>query len=195
MIPPRPEFDAATHTYRVNGVVKKSVTQILAASGLFDMEFFKESGRDRGRRVHKGCALIDAKQLDWSTVEEEDIPRLQAYERFVLDTGFKASGFEQPLYSKLLDVCCTPDVWGELNGYGSVIERKTGAARELYERLQTVVQYQALRENFPELKLSKRFALYLSDDGYKLSAPMLNHTKDMHDFLAVKRYVELKEAA
>jgi hypothetical protein len=66
-----PEFDEATHTYRLDGRVIPSVTQILSDMGEIS-EFSKQSprARDLGLAVHAGCALLPDR-LDWSTVQAE----------------------------------------------------------------------------------------------------------------------------
>jgi hypothetical protein len=84
------EFDHATHTYRVDGRVVPSVTQIIAAAGLVKgSEWFTEESRWRGSNVHLACQYLDEGCLDRSALAPEYVPYVEAYERFKAETGFE----------------------------------------------------------------------------------------------------------
>ena len=80
------QFDAATHTYRINGRTVPSVTQIIGE--LFPDQYGPMSDSDReyvmqrGTAVHHGCKLFDDGQLDWDSVVPEIRQRIEAWARF-----------------------------------------------------------------------------------------------------------------
>src|SRR5437764_459731 len=77
-------FDPASHLYRVGGRAVPSVTQILAARGLYKgCEHCTEESRERGKAVHSAIHFLDEGDLDKATVDPRIEPYLRAYEKFM----------------------------------------------------------------------------------------------------------------
>lgn len=64
------DFDEQTHTYRLDGVVIPSVTQVLASMSDFSWVNPAVLARkaDIGRKVHKVCEWWDKDELDEETL-------------------------------------------------------------------------------------------------------------------------------
>lgn len=77
---PEFDFDAATHTYWLDGRRLPSVTQMIQA--LLPMPPVDDYYLQRGSATHHGCHLFDQGRLDWSTVDPEIEPRIRAWEKF-----------------------------------------------------------------------------------------------------------------
>ena len=73
-------FDEATHSYRLNGSLVPSVTQVIGSvlPGWQAGDWYLQ----RGRALHHGCRLMDGHCLDWNTVDEAIKPRLLAWGKF-----------------------------------------------------------------------------------------------------------------
>lgn len=89
-------FDPGTHTYRMNGVVIPSVTQIIAPvlnlSGT-DSETL-ERARLFGIAAHKATELWDQGTLDMETLDPALIPYLEAWKRFRHEHEFEPEMIE-----------------------------------------------------------------------------------------------------
>jgi hypothetical protein len=57
-------YDDATHTYKLDGVVVPSVTQVLTAAGVIDNRWFTEEATHRGQLVHVATMLMDQGELN-----------------------------------------------------------------------------------------------------------------------------------
>lgn len=86
------EFQEADHTYRLNGRVLPSVTQIIRAvlPGWEASEWYLQ----RGRALHVGCELLARNRLHWPSVHPEIEPRLRALEKFLKESGAVVLGTE-----------------------------------------------------------------------------------------------------
>jgi hypothetical protein len=101
-------FDAASHTYRLNGAVVPSVTQVLRASGYVD--FYRDlaqkiaegelspgdgtyaliqrgqklvAARDRGQRVHNALHFLIEDDLDNDSIDEETRGYLESGRKYL----------------------------------------------------------------------------------------------------------------
>lgn len=101
------EFDEATHTYRLNGSVLPSVTQIINA--ILPVYQASDWHLQRGTATHHACFLLDCGVLDWSSVDPEIEPRVKAWEKFRRDFGGKIMANEQRLASKKMRFAGTLD--------------------------------------------------------------------------------------
>lgn len=91
------QFDADTHTYRVDGSVLPSVTQIISSvlPGFQAGDWYL----NRGRALHLACAHDDRGILIEESVHEEIAQRLKAWRKFKADTGALITMIEKPLWS------------------------------------------------------------------------------------------------
>jgi len=126
-------LDPVTHTYRVDGEIKRSWSQVSREMGL-SVEFPEaafahvENARARGTQVHAYAAdyilrglpppydLVDSTDGQ-PYVHPETVPYLKAFEDFVLASGVSPTAIERPLYSPELDICCTPDFTTKIGVY------------------------------------------------------------------------------
>jgi hypothetical protein len=123
------DFDPTSHTYRVNGMVVPSVTQLLDGAGLTpDYKFISREvlahARARGLHVDACCDLLDEGDLDWSSVHPEAVPYVESWARFCADYGYEPAAGQVPLYHPQYGYAGTADSIGTLNGSWVVVERK-----------------------------------------------------------------------
>ena len=93
------EFKPESHLYLFDGRPIPSVTQCLASVGLLpDFRMVKRSVLERKRQIgialHSCLHYLQQGDLDLTSVDPEVKPRLEAYQLFVQDTGFKPIGCE-----------------------------------------------------------------------------------------------------
>lgn len=121
-------FDEKTHTYTTDkGVVLQSVTQVLSLAGLVDSTWFTEEGRIRGVAVHKACELLARRTLDRSSVCDAIKGYLDAFERFMAESGFKVTKSEKMVVNAKKGYAGRYDFLGILNGRKAVLDIKSGS--------------------------------------------------------------------
>lgn len=157
-------FNSDTHTYSVHGVKYPSVTQVIAAAGLYgDTSHFTDYSRDRGSYVHRAIELHLSDELDTDSLDPVIQPYLAAWLRFVSEAGYVSECCEKVMASEIYHFAGTVDHIGHLNGHHCLLDVKTGAPASAHG-IQTAA-YAILLKN-PGVK---RFSLYLTDEGkYKL---------------------------
>ncbi|NPV03857.1 MAG: hypothetical protein HPY67_03900 [Syntrophaceae bacterium] len=158
-------FDAERHAYLLDGRVVPSVTQILAAEGIIDGQWYTEEGRRRGDHVHLALRYHDEGRLDEESVTDEVRPYLEAWQRFISETGFICLQIEQPFADRNLGFAGTPDRVGWMDGDKtlSIIDIKTGAP-EPWHALQTAAYAVGLGK-----RTVMRWSVYLKPNGaYRL---------------------------
>jgi hypothetical protein len=183
-------LDEATHTYTVDGVEVPGVTRILDEvlqeyRGV-DPDVLRRA-QERGTAAHKAAELYDLGTLDFTSLHPEVEPRLEAYIKFLADTGFEPDTIEKPVYSARYGYCGTPDRTGKAKGHKRrwLIDLKTPAVLQRSVGPQTAAYECAARESgvIGAKEVIERYALQLRDDGtYKLIA--LRDPGDMNVFLA-----------
>jgi len=133
-------FDEASHTYttEIEGaeMVVPSVSTII--SNILDLDY---SGidpfyADRGTAVHKAIELLIADNLDEGSLDEEIIPFLNAYKKFVKETQFQPIHSEIRVFDKDLWVAGTLDLIGSIGENKVLIDIKTGQ-KQKWHQLQT----------------------------------------------------------
>lgn len=160
------EFDAATHVYRVNGVVVPSVTQILAVLSDGAKQFYTKESRDRGRAVHAAIDLLHDGDLDESSIDARVLPYLEAYRCFLLDSGYLSVGRECVAHSDIHGYCGTLDALGSfVSGY-ALLDIKTGSIPATVGA-QTAAYWTAWNES-RGVPMIDRYCLNLTKTGYKL---------------------------
>ena len=120
------QFDDATHTYTVDGVVVPSVTQVLTAAGMVDSRWFNQDARDRGRTVTVAIELHSKGEL--VTVPGGYEGYVEAWVKFLADTGFVPRHVEKPVFNDIYGYAGTPDVEGHVPGAKRrlIVDVKTG---------------------------------------------------------------------
>lgn len=87
------EFDEPTHTYRWNGKVVPSVTQVLENVKIIDYDFIphdtREMALERGRLVHQATHFDDEGDLDEATLDPMLAGYVAAARNWQRDSGFQ----------------------------------------------------------------------------------------------------------
>lgn len=181
-------FDAATHTYRVGGVIYPSVTEVLgpaeAFAGVFDRvpADAMELARDRGSYVHEAMALLARGCLDWSSIDERWAPYIRSGERFLNESGIVVTGSEVPVYSERLRVAGTIDLLGMWTKREALLDFKASAAVPLTVGPQTAGYLFLYRDLFGGGKRTQRYCVHLSPTEYRVIA--LEDSRDESIFLS-----------
>lgn len=103
------DFDASTHTYRLDGRKVPNVTGIL--TNVFgDRPYWSEWHAQKGRAVHHAIHLYLKDRLDWNSVDERIAGRVKAFERFLAETGLRPTATELRLASKRYQFAGTLDI-------------------------------------------------------------------------------------
>jgi hypothetical protein len=105
-------FEKEGHTYTHNGLIVPSITQILMAEGFIDATWFDEWSRDKGSMVHLACHYDLTDELDYDTVDDEIIPYLSGFRKFMNESGFKVERSEVPAINITHGYAGTPDLIG-----------------------------------------------------------------------------------
>ena len=119
-------FHPDGHRYYLDGHRLPSNTEIIKAAGLIDDRWFTPESRDRGTAVHQACHFLCENDLDWATVRPDYVPYVEACADFLRTSGFISERNEFPTWSDA-GYATTPDDMGQLNGFRSLINWKTGS--------------------------------------------------------------------
>lgn len=166
-------FEAETHTYRLDGAVVPSVTQLLERvyEGVYANipAAILERKSAIGTAVHLATELIDADDLDESSVDPVLVPYLDAYREFLAAEKPQWTMSETPLAHPLWRYAGTLDRAGILRDEHSIIDIKTVAQLHPAIGVQ-VAAYDLLHQHHISRPTpAKRYALQLKPDGtYRL---------------------------
>jgi len=194
---PAIQFDAATHTYRVDGVEVPSVTQVLEAVGLIDYSHIPWANRqmalERGRAVHEAIALDLEGDLDEDSAEEAGIlGYLEAARAARAALGILAPlAHEERVYHRQLGYAGTLD----LRADGLLLDWKTNQA-EFWVRFQLAAYAAALTSTLMRAGSAhwtagvvRRVCVELHEDGNFriLEIPSAYWKEDFQTFVAALR--------
>lgn len=162
-------FDEGTHTYRLDGQVVPSVTQVIEHAQFVDPTWFTEESRLRGTLVHRVVELYDQGKISHNPgVPPEAQGYLDAWVRFKREADFVTEESEVRLASHLFRFAGTLDKSGSFRLPHSserthaIIDLKTGKLLPWWG-LQ-LSGYQILELERHE-RFCRRFDLELHDDG------------------------------
>lgn len=174
------EFDAATHTYRVNGRIVPSVTQIITSAGLSDYSHVApqvlELACDFGRACHLACELWDNGELDEAKLDVALVPYLDGWKKFCDHYATKILSSEKRVASAKYGYAGTADKIAVIGGDLCIIDLKTSTAVAPCTALQTAAYQQAYEESTGNI-IGRRFAVQLLPGAYKITG-----YKDKSDF-------------
>jgi hypothetical protein len=144
-----------------------STTDIIKFFGLAEdyEEFASEGVAQRGQLVHAASHMLAGGGDDpvWEARHPECHPYLEAYRKFLREHDFRLAFAEHEFKSRTLRFISHPDQIGNLDGFNSVLELKSGGLPR-WVRLQTAGQVLAI-----DLPTIRRFALHLKANGtYRL---------------------------
>ena len=182
-------FDPATHTYTLDGVVLPSVTQILQSVGLINFSGISpdvlQRVADFGTAVHLATALDDVGDLDEETLDPNLWPYLTAWRCFRRDEMGLQKFFEieQPLAHPDYGFAGTPDRIGAM----IIIDIKTSTVVPPWTGLQ-LAAYSVLAN----ITTARRIAVQLKGDGtYQIHE--FKDRKDREIFLAALSVYKWRE--
>jgi len=159
------KFDENTHTYSINDRIVPSVTQIL--TDIFGKRFwYDEWYAQRGRANHKAISYYVQGCLDFNSVSEEIKGYLDAFIKFINETGFKPINSEEKLFSTVYNFAGTPDLLLSKSN-GKIILADIKSSVEQIVKLQ-LAGYDILYNEI-KIKPNEYCAIELKTDGcYKL---------------------------
>lgn len=178
--------DEAHGYYDEAGKWTPSATQVLSLVGYSDYSrvpaAILERKRVIGKEAHDHCATIDLYgDVDPSWISGEAKPYVEAYQLFRHQRNFvpDVEWVERPviveIYGMRVGVTC--DVFGKLDGYDAVLERKCVAVAKEAWAVQTALQELA-RYKAKHLGRAHRFAVQLLETGKFKLAPHQNNQLD-----------------
>jgi hypothetical protein len=106
-------FQKEGHVYTLpDGSRLPSITEILKAEGFIDTTFYDEWSRDKGSMVHLACHYDITNELDEESLDDEIRPYLEAFRKFMKESGFKVERSEVPGINTTYFYAGTPDLVG-----------------------------------------------------------------------------------
>lgn len=159
------DFDPNTHTYRYDGKVIPSVTEICKPItdrhyGAISLTVLDYASR-RGTAIHEACQDID---LDLEPdVDAETLPYIQAYCDFLRDYKPEWDMIEQIVVDRQGRYAGTVDRAGLLLGKPCVIDIKTISSLNKATKLSVCVQTAGYEMAIGDI--CDRYALHLKKDG------------------------------
>lgn len=178
-------FEAATHTYRLEGRPVPSVTQIIEEQ-LDDWSMVppevRANAMKRGQLVHEAVALLVRDDLDWASLDESIEPFVAGARNFLLDTGVVPLTSETAV-ANTLGYAGTPDlvaIWRDATG---LFDFKSGSVPR--SAGPQTAAYVAAYKSTHGVQIKKRYAVQLNPSlprGYKVCA--LTNPADWSVFLS-----------
>lgn len=169
-------FEPGPHTYRVDGRVVPSVTQLLDKFGRFAgvPESVLEAARSRGTYAHALCEAKDLDDLDEARVPDEYRGYLAAWQSFLSSHRPNWEAIEERGYSQALHVAGTLDRRGTLEKWGPkqkvILDIKTGEQAHPVFGLQLAAYRAIVMERDAAYALARRITVQLANDGrFKLT--------------------------
>lgn len=159
-------FDDDTHTYRVGGVARPSVTQVLQSLHSFGMvsEDVLRAAQERGTAVHTLCEYHDQNDLDPASVGDYG-GYLDGWIAFCADRRAVWTGIECRGYSTRYGFAGTMDRRGTLGGVPFIVDIKTSAQPHRVWGMQTAAYRQISAEEDPRWTTARRGTVQLRNDG------------------------------
>jgi hypothetical protein len=179
-------FDNDSHTYKINGLIIPSVTQIIQGAGLTNFDnvpdFILKEKADLGTKVHSATELYDKGTLDRKSLHPVLKRYLNSWIEFKKDYGFIVEGIEDTYYHPLYNFIGRVDRTGLINNKKVLVDIKSGMKYKTHA-IQTA-GYQILYDydKHKTERIKERLTVYLSETGYKVE-PNKN-PNDTNVFLA-----------
>lgn len=187
-----PDFDAATHTYRVAGQVLPSVTQIISAvyPGLFDSipAWILERKARLGTAVHAAIELYLKDELDATNLHPAIVPYFESWLAWATEE-IQATLHLETLFASPLGYAGMIDWLGDTKSHGlCLVDWKTTVNPGRTHRIQTAGY--ALGLPAPQ---AKRGCLYLKADGSPAVLDLHSNPKDVVDWTSTLRVFNLRK--
>jgi hypothetical protein len=165
-------FDAATHTYFDDGGRPvPSVTQILKAGGIYNLDFLpaekREAALELGTRVHWMLQLFDEGKLDVRKLRKPMRGYLKAWRAWKESSGFIVGRIEHRFISEF-GYAGTADRLGTFSAAKHIpvlLDLKTGAAIPDWVKIQLAAYVRGVIVHVPLWKFTRRIAFQPFPDG------------------------------
>ena len=164
-------FDPRSHTYRMDGAIVPSVTQVLKLAG-YGYQMFTDvtEHAEFGTLVHKVLENVD------NGVEQdiplEVLPWAERYEIFLKRTKAIMLMAEVQMFSELYQLAGTADNIMLYNGEYGIMDKKSSLNKHPSYRLQCAgYEKLAIATGLDKelgIKLTKRWTLYIGAERYQL---------------------------
>ena len=195
---PEVYLSEATHQYfHASGKELFSVTTAFEKVGITDFSkvpfAILEPARIKGDMVHEMAAYYGLGLLDESSVDHSLGGYLDAIKKYYTENVKRIIAVEQPVYSLKLGLAGTPDIVYE-NHAGEICldDFKTPIKLHISCKWQTAA-YAHLHEKMHKVRIQKRHAVQLKDDGFYFLDPHTNPLRrDLNDFMAIYAVAVLK---
>lgn len=161
-------FDTASHTYRVDGRVLPSVTQVLQILQDFGgvPADVLERAREFGSHVHTAVDLDNRGELDEDSLDPALRPCLEAWRKFRADTGAVVVASELRLADSVLGYAGTLDTLLVIRSRHALVDVKTGLVpRTVGPQL---AAYDHLLRANGRPRPTRRLCVQLCADGYRV---------------------------
>lgn len=159
-------FDEPSHTYRWNGRVVPSVTQVIGHLMDDKLRFIDRDtlalAREKGIAIHKTIELHATGRLKKCPTWIE--PMLAAWEKFVERNSFRLVVAEYRVYHDGMGYAGTIDLVGDVKGVPSIVDLKRTFLAGRVTGLQTAGYKRAWNQCDPR-HIVNRYALVLGADG------------------------------
>ena len=159
-------FDEATHTYKLDGVVIPSVTQVMKP--LSDAYYGDVDTAILGMAAHRGhivhTAIENLLKHDIDDIPPEYNGYLDAFKKFATEYPFEAVGIEMRTFHEILRYAGTVDLLCKLDGQLVLIDYKTSAKiNEMLTGVQLEAYGSALASQ--DIHVENKAILHLKSDG------------------------------
>lgn len=122
----RVEFEADSHTYKIDGKPVSSVTQVLKQAGSIDGRFYHKKAAHRGTVAHEAIVLADQGIVGPEFYTSEIAGYVMAFMKFRRENDWESVGYEQIVFDPENEYAGTQDLLGVLNGRRTIVDIKTG---------------------------------------------------------------------
>ena len=156
-------YNDADHLYSLDGKNLPSVTGILKGCGIIDDAFYTDNGATNGKRRHKMTEYYDQDILDFSSVDDADLPFLEAYVHARKGLNFEVLQTEFKMYHSIYRYAGTIDRLVYMNDETWVFDLKTGA-KAAWNKFQLIL-YGLLAEDFLKIPKPKLGIISLKANG------------------------------
>lgn len=179
------DFDEASHTYSVGGVIVPGVTRIIEPLRSWEgvPPDLLERKSTLGRAVHLATEYDDKGTLDPESLSGEVAGYLEGWRRFRRETGFAPTLIERKVYHPVMGFAGTLDREGDFGGQITIIDLKSGAKHRVHG-VQIAGYALARKQEAGWITYPQRLAVYLTADG-RYEIETYTRTSDYPTFIGL----------
>jgi len=160
-------FSEHSHTYKVDGEVIPSVTQVLTLAGISDVSgipaHILQRASEIGTAVHLATELLDKDDLDLDSLDPQIVGYVTAYQRFKEESGVTYELIEHRTTAEYCGIrygMCVDRV-GAIGGKMAVFDIKTSSKPQASWKIQTA----AYTHGLGDADTFERRIVHLCKDG------------------------------